>query len=115
MRNRRWAFTLVELLVVIGIIAVLIALMLPWLNKAREQAKRVTCLSNLRALGQLAFNYAANYRGRMPIGVMNLGAGGPPQINEEYITGEMYTNFGFKDVMNPTTFAWTGDPLNNLW
>ena len=55
------AFTLVELLVVIAIIAVLIAILLPALNRAREQAKKIKCESNLRQIGIAAATYSQMY------------------------------------------------------
>lgn len=63
----RPAFTLVELLVVIGIIAVLLAILLPSLSGARETSKRVQCLSNLRQMAIMANVYAAANRGLFPI------------------------------------------------
>ena len=59
--DRRRAFTLVELLIVITVIAVLIALLLPALARTREQARRVQCLANLRQFGTIFIFYAEDY------------------------------------------------------
>jgi len=65
-QNRKAGFTLVELLVVIGIIALLISILLPSLNRARETANRVKCASNLRQLGQAILLYANENKGAYP-------------------------------------------------
>jgi prepilin-type N-terminal cleavage/methylation domain-containing protein/prepilin-type processing-associated H-X9-DG protein len=65
-RKPKAAFTLVELLVVIGIIALLISILLPALQRAREAGNRITCASNLRQLGQAFELYINEYKGTYP-------------------------------------------------
>ncbi len=62
----RKAFTLIELLVVVSIIALLIAILLPALQRGREEATRTACLVNVRSLGQAAYNYAVDHDGKFP-------------------------------------------------
>src|SRR5258708_4950242 len=67
------AFTLVELLVVIGIIALLIGILLPVLGRAREAANTIKCGSNLRAIGQGIALYISTYQGNIPASVVFSG------------------------------------------
>jgi len=61
MKKNKKGFTLIELLVVVAIISVLVALLLPALQSARENARMVVCLSNLRQHGMAASAYAEDY------------------------------------------------------
>ena len=65
--DRAAGFTLVELLVVIGIIAILTAILLPAMGAAREQAKRVVCANDIRVFGQSVTLYANQNKGKVPM------------------------------------------------
>jgi prepilin-type N-terminal cleavage/methylation domain-containing protein/prepilin-type processing-associated H-X9-DG protein len=91
-------FTLVELLVVIGIIAVLISILLPALNRARESANRTACLSNLRQIGNAFFMYTNDNKGWFP----NVAVYGGP--------GSAALGYGYQAAPQGYPSDWIGWP-----
>jgi prepilin-type N-terminal cleavage/methylation domain-containing protein/prepilin-type processing-associated H-X9-DG protein len=102
-RNRKWlGFTLVELLVVIGIIAILIGLLLPSLARARAQSNWVKCQSNMRQVGISLEIYANQWKGWMY----------PPKLGAGTPKGYRWPVFVFKPaVYNPPEMLCPSDEM----
>lgn len=102
MKARR-GFTLVELLVVIGVIAILLGLLMPAMTRARAQANSLKCKSNLRTLGQMLVIYENDNRGYLfPIGPVSLFTGLPSTLGTNVPPHERWPMKLFKIKSAPT-------------
>ncbi len=95
MQRKRTGFTLIELLVVIAIIAILAAILFPVFARAREQARSITCISNLKQIALSTLMYAQDYDGCFPGLDFALASS----------TGDIYSDM-YKGVAEPPDNAW---------
>jgi prepilin-type N-terminal cleavage/methylation domain-containing protein/prepilin-type processing-associated H-X9-DG protein len=120
MAKRRHAFTLVELLVVIGIIALLVSILLPVLNKAREAGSTTKCLAQLRQIGQAAAMYANDNKGyTLPAGYQVGGAHTESWagilVIGKYVAKPMPSPFSYSDETMPQSSVFACPSGDKIW
>jgi len=114
-QQHRKGFTLVELLVVIGIIGLLISILLPAMNRARLQAQRIKCSANLQQLGQLWHMYANDNRGVFPATGVRFGNWALITVDQRDIFRDKYKMRDGKIFYCPTYGAFTGSLPEDDW
>lgn len=117
---KRSGFTLIELLVVIAIIAILAAILFPVFAQAREKARGITCISNLKQIGLALLSYSQDYDGLYPVpDTNNLAQVTPPDTFADAYAGHASYEDGLITVgtqLNPyIKSGGTGTTPNGIW
>ncbi|MFA5394157.1 MAG: DUF1559 domain-containing protein [Candidatus Ratteibacteria bacterium] len=106
MKNRK-GFTLIELLVVIAIIAILAAMLLPALARAREQARRASCMSQVKQFGLVLHMYAQDWADNFPVGAIRTSVSGLSPLMGTYITNaKMFVCPSSNDTASATALSY---------
>jgi prepilin-type N-terminal cleavage/methylation domain-containing protein len=115
--RKRNGFTLVELLVVIGIIAILIGILLPTLARARQAANKINCASSLRQIGQWVAMYGSAYKGQLPIGWLSDDSYTPGSSTIWYMQKSSQTNgpVGLGYIFSAGLAKLTDRPTRKVW
>ena len=109
--SRRRGFTLIELLVVIAIIALLMAILMPALQRVKEQARELTCRSNLRQYGIVQRLYLNDYEGNFPNPWFWLYSEGGNFEREDPPDGPLWPYIKDKDINLCTSFLTIGKSM----
>ncbi len=112
-RKSTHGFTLIELLVVISIIALLIALLLPALALAKQDAVSIDCLANLRSQGQMLFEYTNQYEGAIPYGSI-AAASDPNQFLIDFWNVQLFTATQGNNYASVMTNTWYNPTASNI-
>jgi prepilin-type N-terminal cleavage/methylation domain-containing protein len=109
-RRHVGGFTLVELLVVIAIIGVLVALLLPAVQAAREAARRAQCSNNLKQMGLGVQNYMSSKKDMLPLGYEGVPSWASVNFNKRHLFTSILPYMEQQSVYNQLVFEYTGSP-----
>src|SRR5437868_3205290 len=98
-RSRRSGFTLVELLVVIAIIAILVAILLPALSRARKQANTIKCASAMKQIGIAFQMYSWDNKSKYPVAKFTLPGSAPANTVLELKDGTKFVEMWWQDFL----------------